>query len=66
MIGSAKQVIGLYPAEKIGFESVVSICPAEKLNVLVTDWEAAEKDLKAFDEKGIRVIVVEREEEQQG
>ena len=62
LIGSAKQVIGLYPTEKIGFDSVVSICPAEKLDVLVTDWEAAEKDLKAFDEKGIQVVVVERTE----
>ncbi|MDE7299095.1 MAG: DeoR/GlpR family DNA-binding transcription regulator [Lachnospiraceae bacterium] len=65
LIGSAKQVIGLYPTEKIGFDSVVSICPAERLNVLITDWEAAEKDLKAFDEKGIQVVVVERPEKEQ-
>ncbi|MDE7325658.1 MAG: DeoR/GlpR family DNA-binding transcription regulator [Lachnospiraceae bacterium] len=63
LISSAKQVIGLYPTQKIGFDSVVSICPAEKLDVLITDWEAAEKDLKKFDEKGIQVVVVERQKE---
>ena len=44
---------------------LTTVCPAERLNVLITDWEAAEKDLKAFDEKGIQVVVVERPEKEQ-
>ena len=59
-MASSKKVIGLYPKEKIGFDSVVSICPAEKLDILITDWDAAESDLASFEEKGIDVIIVEK------
>lgn len=61
LISSSKETIGLYPTEKIGFESIVSICPANKLNILITDWDAAEEDLAAFDDQGINVVVVEKE-----
>ena len=61
VIDSSKEVIGLFPTEKIGFDSIVSICPANKLNTLITDWDAPEEDLKAFDEQGINVVVVEKE-----
>lgn len=61
VIDSSKESIGLYPTEKIGFESVVSICPANRLNKLITDWDASEKDLSAFDEQGIEVIITEKE-----
>ena len=60
VIDSAKQTIGLFPTEKIGFESIVSICPASKLDVLVTDWNALEEDLIQFDEQNIEVVVVEK------
>lgn len=63
IVASSKKVIGLYPKEKIGFDSVVSICPAEKLDIMITDWDAAETDLAAFEEKGIDVIMVEKNEE---
>lgn len=61
LIDSSKESIGLYPTEKIGFESVVSICPANRLHKLVTDWDASEEDLSAFDEQGIEVIIAEKE-----
>jgi DeoR family transcriptional regulator, fructose operon transcriptional repressor len=59
VINSSKQSIGLFSTEKIGFESIVSICSAEKLDVLITDWDAPEEELKKFDELGINVIVLE-------
>lgn len=62
LIDSSKQTIGLYPTEKIGFESIVSICPANRLDVLITDWDASEEDLKLFDEQGIEVIIVDKPE----
>ena len=61
LIDSSKECIGLYPTEKIGFDSVVSICPANRLNKLITDWDASEEDLSAFDEQGIEVIITEKE-----
>ena len=60
VINSSKSCIGLFPTEKIGFESIVSICPADKLDILITDWDASEDDLKEFDEQGIEVIVVKK------
>lgn len=61
LIDSSKETVGLYPTEKIGFESVVSICPANRLDKLITDWDASEEDLSVFDEQGIELIVVEKE-----
>lgn len=62
VIDSSKTAIGLYPKEKIGFDSIVSICPANRLNTLITDWDASEADLKQFDEQGIKVVVVDKPE----
>jgi len=60
LIEGSKQVIGLYPKEKLGFHSVVSIAPAEKLNLMITDWDASEEDLKLLAEKGIEIEIVEK------
>lgn len=62
VINNSKVKIGLYPTEKIGFDSIVSICPANKLDVLITDWDASEEELSFFDDQGIEVIVVEKQE----
>lgn len=59
VIENSKVTVGLYPTGKIGFDSIVSICPANKLNYLITDWDASEEDLKAFDELGIEIIVAD-------
>ena len=61
IIDSSKEAIGLYPTEKIGFDSIISICPANKLDKLITDWDASEDDLTLFDEQGIEVIIAEKE-----
>ncbi len=60
VIANSRQTIGLFPTEKIGMDSVVSICPATFLDVLITDWDAAEEDLKGFDELGIQIEIVEK------
>ncbi len=57
----SKKSIGLYPTEKIGYESIISICPANKLDVLITDWDATYDELKKFDEQGIEVMIAEKE-----
>lgn len=65
LIDSSKMTIGLYPKEKIGFDSIVSICPANRLDTLITDWDASEEDLKQFDEQGIKVVVVDKPESEE-
>ena len=68
VLDSAKQTIGLFPTEKIGFESIVSICPAQRLDVLVTDWNASEEELGKFEELGIDLVIAGKkpEEEEEG
>ena len=61
VIDSSRKTIGLYPTEKIGFESIVSICPANRLDVMITDWEACEEDLQKFEKQGIEIIVAEKQ-----
>lgn len=63
LIKSSRTVIGLYPTEKIGQDSVVSLCPANKLNILITDWNAPEDDLKEFQDSGIKLIIAEKMED---
>lgn len=60
VINSSKCSVGLYPTEKIGFESIISICPASKLDIIITDWDASEEELKKFEEQEIEIIVVEK------
>lgn len=55
VINNSKTVYGLYPVEKIGFDSVISICPANKLHYMITDTEASEDDLSQFEEMGIKI-----------
>lgn len=60
VINSSKCSVGLYPTEKIGFESIISICAASKLDILINDWNTAEDELKKFQEQEIEIIVVEK------
>lgn len=64
LIDNAKKTVGLFPTEKIGFDSVASICPADRLDILIADWDASEEDLSAFEEQGIEVQVVEKEQDE--
>lgn len=59
VINNSKTAYGLYPVEKIGFDSVISICPANKLKVIITDAEASEEDLTLFEELGIKIKIAE-------
>lgn len=60
VIDSSKTAVGLYPTEKIGFDSIVSICPVDRLDYIITDWNIAEdEEIATIEEKGVEVIVVE-------
>lgn len=59
VIGNSRTVYGLYPVEKIGFDSVISICPADKLNYIITDSETSEDDLAQFEELGVKVKIAD-------
>lgn len=62
VVQSSKCNIALYPNEKLGFESILKVCPADKFDKLITDWDAVEEELIKIEEKGVEVIVVEQEQ----
>ena len=51
------QVYGLYPTSKIGTDSIISICPINTLDILITDDDALEEDLKAIEENGVEILL---------
>lgn len=59
VISNSKVAYGLYPVEKIGFDSVISICPVNKLNYIITDNDASEDDLMQFEELGVKIKVAD-------
>lgn len=59
VINNSKTVYGLYPVEKIGFDSVISICSASKLDFIITDGEASEDDLIQFEEMGLKIKIAD-------
>ena len=55
ILSSARKVYGLYPSTKIGMDSILSLCPVDTLDVLITDEDASEEDLTKIDEKGVEI-----------
>lgn len=62
VLDSSRCKVGLYPTEKLGQDSVLSICPANRLDMLITDWDAGEDELEKFERQGIEVVVVQNDE----
>lgn len=62
VLDGSRTKYGLYPAKKVGLESIVSICPANRLDALITDWDISEDDVAALEEQNIEVIVVDKPE----
>ena len=49
----------LLPSAKIGTDAFVKVCDINLFDVLITDWECAEDQVLALEEKGISVTIVE-------
>ena len=58
VIARSREVCGLFPAEKIGAEYMRQICGAEEIDVLITEENAAEGELDALGEKGVKIVRV--------
>ena len=58
VIENSRTVIGMYPAEKLGRDSILQICPANVMDILITETEADDDACSAFTELGIDVIRV--------
>ncbi|AHI01971.1 DeoR/GlpR family DNA-binding transcription regulator [Kutzneria viridogrisea] len=54
----AAKVVVVADSSKLGASAFARICPIEEINVLVTDAEADETVVRAFEERGIEVLRV--------
>ncbi|MDR1876994.1 MAG: DeoR/GlpR family DNA-binding transcription regulator [Flavobacteriaceae bacterium] len=57
MIECSEKVIILADSTKINKRGFGKICDLDKVDVLITDSEISEKDLNAFEEHGIEIII---------
>ena len=62
VIGSSSTLIGLYPSERFGVDSVFSVCGAQRLNCVITDGRADTSRISEFAESGVKVIVADNQE----
>lgn len=61
VIGHSRRKILMLPSHKIGFKAFIKVCEADSFDTLITDWDAVESELAKIEDKGVGVIVVEKE-----
>jgi DNA segregation ATPase FtsK/SpoIIIE-like protein len=59
---SRKNVL-MMPSKKIGFNSFIKVCDANKFDTLITDWDTVEDELAKIEELGVKVVIAEQEED---
>lgn len=63
MIERSRKLIVIADHTKLGQRKLTPIAPIERVNVLITDSKADKKLLKAFEDKGVEVLIGEVKEE---
>lgn len=61
VIKNSRKKCLLLPGAKIGVDSFVKVCDVENFDCLITDWDCVDDQLAAIGEKGVEVIVAEKE-----
>lgn len=59
VIRNSRRSCLLIPSGKVGTDSFIKVCEAERFETIITDWDCSEEQIAAFEEKGIKVVVVE-------
>lgn len=62
VISSSSTLIGLYPSERFGVDSVFSVCGTQRLSCVITDGRADTSRISEFAESGVKVIVADNQE----
>ncbi|MBI9011874.1 MAG: DeoR/GlpR transcriptional regulator [Clostridiales bacterium] len=57
VIESSRKCIGLFPHEKMGRESILKVCPATDLDLIITDWDTCNTELEKLETLNIKVII---------
>lgn len=59
VLENSRNKILLLPSSKIGVNSFVKVCDADKFNTIITDWDCTEEQISALEDTGVRVVVAE-------
>ena len=57
VLDSARRVVGLYPPERVGAESAISVCPTSRLDVMLCEGNVPDKTRTAFEKCGVSVVL---------
>mgnify|MGYP001856829093 FL=1 len=47
------------PSSKIGVDSFIKVCDVDAFDCIITDWDCAEDQITAIEDRGVKVTVVE-------
>jgi len=61
VIENSRQRVFLMANQKIGFKAFIKVCDANKIDTLITDWDAVEDELNRIRDLGVNVIVAAKE-----
>lgn len=59
VIRNSRRSCLLIPSGKVGTDSFIKVCEADRFDTIITDWNCSEEQISAFEEKEIKVVVVE-------
>ena len=58
VIKNSRRKVLLLPSSKIGVDSFIKVCDVGAFDRIITDWDCAEDEISAIEEKGVKVTVV--------
>ena len=61
MIEHGKLRILMADSSKIGRSNIVSACPINKIDIIITDWEITKEECQDFKDVGIEVVIAEKD-----
>lgn len=58
VLDNSRKRILLLPASKIGTDSFIKVCDAERFHTVITDWDCPTEEITALEERGVEMVVV--------
>lgn len=58
VIKNSRRKVLLLPSSKIGVDSFIKVCDVGAFDRIITDWDCAEDEISAIEEKGVKVTIV--------
>ncbi|HBB28144.1 MAG TPA: DeoR/GlpR transcriptional regulator [Clostridiales bacterium] len=60
VIQNSRKKILMLPNHKVGVKAFIKVCDTNSFDTLITDWDAVEDELIKIEEKGVEVVIVEK------